>query len=94
MDVPTRQSYVAAVARPEERTFDSGITNLTKNVCWAIGSSLAGVFMEGISFSAPLVAGGGMKIGYDLLLYRAFRHLKPPEERRENERQYAETEEL
>jgi len=35
-----------------------------------------------------------MKIGYDLLLYRAFRHLKPPEERRENERQYAETEEL
>jgi len=44
MDVPTRQSYVAAVARPEERTFDSGITNLTKNVCWAIGSSLAGVF--------------------------------------------------
>src|SRR5437868_3838832 len=25
MDVPTRQSYVAAVARPEERTFDSGI---------------------------------------------------------------------
>ena len=89
MDVPTRQSYVAAVVRPEERTFASGITNLTRNVCWAIGSSLAGVFMQSVAFSAPLVAGGGLKIGYDLLLYRAFRHLKPPEERRDNEWQCA-----
>jgi MFS family permease len=82
MDVPTRQSYVAAVVRPQERTFASGVTNLARNVCWAIGSSLAGVSMQGIAFSAPLVAGGGLKIGYDILLYRAFRHLKPPEEQR------------
>jgi predicted MFS family arabinose efflux permease len=82
MDVPTRQSYVAAVVRPEERTFASGVTNLARNVCWAIGSSLAGVSMQSIAFSAPLVAGGGLKIGYDVLLYRAFRHLKPPEELR------------
>jgi hypothetical protein len=26
--------------------------------------------------------GASMKIGYDLLLWRAFRHLKPPEEAR------------
>jgi predicted MFS family arabinose efflux permease len=82
MDVPTRQSYVAAVVRPQERTFASGVTNLARNVCWAIGSSLAGVSMQSIAFSAPLVAGGGLKIAYDFLLYRAFRHLKPPEEQR------------
>jgi predicted MFS family arabinose efflux permease len=82
MDVPTRQSYVAAVVRPEERTFASGITNLTRNVGWVVGSSLAGVFMQGIAFSAPLVVAGGLKIGYDVLLYRSFRHLKPPEERK------------
>ncbi len=82
MDVPTRQSYVAAVVRPEERTFASGITNLARNVCWAVGSSLAGVSMQGIAFSAPLLAGGGLKIGYDVLLWRAFRHLQPPEEHR------------
>ena len=29
---------------------------------------------------APLVAGGGLKIGYDVLLYRKFRGIKPPEE--------------
>jgi hypothetical protein len=32
MDVPTRQSYVAAVVLPNERTFASGLTNLARNV--------------------------------------------------------------
>jgi hypothetical protein len=30
--------------------------------------------------AAPLVISGALKIGYDLLLLREFRHLKPPEE--------------
>jgi hypothetical protein len=34
---------------PIPRTFFSGITNLTRNVCWAIGSYLAGLFMQGYS---------------------------------------------
>jgi MFS family permease len=81
MDVPTRQSYVAAVVAPEERTFASGVTNLTRNVSWAAASSVAGVLMQDIAFSMPLLLGGGMKIVYDILLWRAFRHVKPPEER-------------
>lgn len=80
MDVPTRQSYVAAVVLRNERTFASGITNLARNVFWAIGSSIAGFFMQNVALSAPLVIGGGAKISYDLLLYRAFRRLRPPEE--------------
>lgn len=81
MDVPTRQSYVAALVAPEERTYASGVTNLTRNVAWATASSLAGVFMQKVAFSAPLFLGGGLKIVYDILLWRGFRHLKPPEER-------------
>jgi MFS family permease len=81
MDVPTRQSYVAAVVHAEERTFASGVTNLSRNLSWAVSSSVAGVFMQRVAFSAPLFLGGGLKIIYDLLLWRAFRHLKPPEER-------------
>lgn len=81
MDVPTRQSYVAAVVAPQERTFASGVTNLTRNVSWAAASSVAGVLMQKIAFSAPLLLGGSLKILYDVLLWRAFRHLKPPEER-------------
>ena len=81
MDVPTRQSYVAAVVRPNERTFASGVTNLTRNVSWAISASVAGVFMQKIAFAFPLLLGGTLKILYDLLLWRAFRHVTPPEER-------------
>lgn len=81
MDVPTRQSYLAALVRPEERAFASGITNLTRNAFWALGSLAAGALMQGLAFSAPLLFGGGAKIVYDILLFRAFRRLKPPEER-------------
>ena len=80
MDVPTRQSYVAAMVLPNERTFASGITNLARNIFWAIGSTVAGFFMQSVAFSAPLVIGGGAKISYDLLLYRAFRKVRAPVE--------------
>jgi MFS family permease len=80
MDVPTRQSYVAALVKPEERTLASGITNLTRNVFWAIGSATAGLLMQAVAFSAPLLVGGGAKVLYDALLYRSFRAIKPPEE--------------
>ena len=82
MDVPTRQSYIAAVVRPEERTFASGVTNLTRNTFWAAASSLAGFFMQHVAFGAPLVVGGGLKIVYDVLLYHSFRNVRPPEEKR------------
>jgi MFS family permease len=80
MDVPTRQSYIAAMVQPHERVYASGITNLTRTLSWAVTSSTAGVLMQHVAFSAPLVLGGGMKVVYDALLYINFRHLKPPEE--------------
>jgi hypothetical protein len=82
MDVPTRQSYVAAVVQPQERTFAAGVTNLVRNGAWAAASAVAGVFMQQVAFAAPLLLGGGLKIIYDGLLWRAFRHLAPPEERK------------
>jgi predicted MFS family arabinose efflux permease len=80
MDVPTRQSYVMAVVKPTERTFASGVTNVTRNISWAVGPSVAGVVMQHVALAGPLVIGGALKIVYDLLLYRAFRHVRPPEE--------------
>jgi MFS family permease len=81
MDVPTRQSYVAAMVKPAERTFTSGVTNLARNVFWAVGSATAGVAMQLFGFSTPLFIGGAAKIAYDALLYKSFRQLKPPEEK-------------
>jgi MFS family permease len=80
MDVPTRQSYVMAVVRPEERTFASGVTHLVRLGSWAAAPAFAGLFMQGTSIGAPLVIGAGMKIAYDVLLYGAFRNVRPPEE--------------
>jgi MFS family permease len=81
MDVPTRQSYVLAVVRPEERTVASGVTSLVRLGAWAVAPAFAGLFMREGSFAAPLVVGAAMKITYDLLLWRAFREVRPPEER-------------
>ena len=81
-DVPTRQSYVLAVVEPEERTFASGITNLVRLGCWAVAPAFAGVLMTEESMHLPLVIGAAMKIGYDFLLWRAFRGIRPPEETR------------
>ena len=80
MDVPTRQSYVAALVKPQERPYASGITNVTRTGAWAAAAALSGLVMQRLAFSAPLVIGGTLKIAYDLMLYRNFRHLKPPEE--------------
>jgi len=73
MDVPTRQSYVMAVVRPEERTVASGVTNLVRTGGWAVAPSLAGVLMQGTSLATPLLVGAVMKIAYDVVLYSAFR---------------------
>lgn len=82
MDVPTRQSYVMAVVRPEERTAASAGTGFVRVGGWAVGSWLAGLVMEGAAAAAtlPLVISAAMKITYDVLLWSSFRRLKPPEE--------------
>ena len=80
MDVPTRQSYIAAVVRPEERPLAAGITNMTRTGAWALGAPLAGTAMKYLEPAAPLFIGGAIKIAYDLTLWRMFRKLKPPEE--------------
>jgi predicted MFS family arabinose efflux permease len=82
MDVPTRQSYVMAMVRPEERTFASGVTHLVRLGGWAVGPSFAGLFMQTLALGAPLIAGAAMKIAYDLMLYASFRSIRPPEEQR------------
>jgi len=80
MDVPTRQSYVAALVQPHERVYASSVTNLARTGGWAVTASAAGALMQHVAFSAPLALGGSLKILYDVLLYRSFRGIKPPEE--------------
>lgn len=83
MDVPTRQSYTMAVVDPDERSAAGGITNIAR----ALGGSAAPIFTSALLAKVALLnisffAAGGLKLIYDLLLWREFRSLKPPEERK------------
>jgi len=81
MDVPTRQSYTMAVVAPDERSAASGVTAIARSVGAAISPALTGLlFSIPVLFNVPFFLSGGLKIIYDLLLYREFRAVKPPEE--------------
>ncbi len=82
MDVPTRQSYTMAVVDPDERSAASGVTTIARSVGSAISPALTGLLLASPALlSVPFLASGGLKIVYDLLLYREFRSVKPPEEK-------------
>ncbi len=81
MDVPTRQSYTMAVVAPDERSAASGVTAIARSVGASLSPMLTGLlFSIPALFNAPLYLAGGLKIIYDLLLFREFRAIKPPEE--------------
>ncbi|MDF2734150.1 MAG: rane protein major facilitator superfamily [Chloroflexota bacterium] len=74
MDVPTRQSYVISVVDPDERSAAAGVTGVARNAGAAISPSLSSVMMANAGLIAlPFFLAGGLKIAYDLLLYRDFR---------------------
>lgn len=81
MDVPTRQSYMMAVVSPEERSAAAGVTGVART----IGASVAPLFV-GLMFARPALIdlpffiAGSLKIVYDLLLYKGFSTVRPPEE--------------
>jgi MFS family permease len=77
MDVPTRQSYTMAVVSPEERSAAAGITGVARTTGAAISPLFAGLlFAHPALISVPFFLAGGLKIVYDLLLYRAFAHVR------------------
>jgi MFS family permease len=81
MDVPTRQSYTAAVVRPDERSAAAGVTGVARTTGAALAPAVAGLLPGGPALAgAPFVIAGFLKLAYDGLLYRSFRNTVPPEE--------------
>jgi MFS family permease len=82
MDVPARQSYIMAVVPAEERSAAGGFTGVARTTGAAISPLLAGfLFARPSLISVPFFIAGALKIGYDLMLYRGFVKMQPPEER-------------
>jgi MFS family permease len=83
MDVPTRQSYTMAVVDPDERSAASGITGIARTAGAAMSPSLAGMLLAVPALtSVPFFCSGGLKLVYDFLLWRSFRAVRPPDDRR------------
>ena len=81
MDVPARQSYTVSVVRPEERSAAAGITGIARSVGAAASPVVTGLLLANpLLLSVPFFLSGGLKIVYDLLLYRSFKMTRPPEE--------------
>ncbi|MCI0681437.1 MAG: MFS transporter [Gemmataceae bacterium] len=78
MDVPTRQSYTMAVVQADERSAASGITTVARSIGAALSPALAGYLLaHAKSINLPFFIAGGVKIVYDLWLYRAFVKHRP-----------------
>jgi MFS family permease len=78
---PTRQSYTMAVVRPEERSATAGVTGVARTTGAAMAPLFAGfLFARPALMSAPFFLAGALKALYDLLLYREFSRILPPEE--------------
>jgi predicted MFS family arabinose efflux permease len=80
MDVPKRSSYVMAIVTPPERPAAASVTSVPRSLASAASPFLAGYLLSVSTFGWPLLAAGGLKIAYDLLLLAHFGKVRPPEE--------------
>ena len=79
MDVPARQAYVMALVDPAEQTGAASYTNTARYLTRPFGPVLAGA-AQSIALGLPFLLAGVIKSGYDLALWRWFRHVPVPGE--------------
>jgi MFS family permease len=84
MDVPTRQAYTMALVSPSERSAAAGVTGIARTVGAALSPLIAGPLYASVALaSAPFFIAGGLKLVYDLLVWRVFKNV-PLEEARDS----------
>ncbi|HMK43477.1 MAG TPA: MFS transporter [Dissulfurispiraceae bacterium] len=82
MDVPARQSYTMAVVSRDELSAAAGVTGVARTTGASLAPLFTGLLLASPALlSVPFFLAGGLKIVYDLMLYRNFRSIRPPEER-------------
>jgi MFS family permease len=81
MDVPTRQSYTMSVVDPDERSAAAGVTGIARSLGASVSPLIAApLFGVAALASLPFLLAGGLKIAYDVALYRGFRSVRPEHE--------------
>jgi MFS family permease len=79
MDVPARQAYVMALVDPAEQTGAAAWSNTARYLTRPLGPVLAGA-AQSVALGLPFLLAGVIKSGYDLALWRWFRHVPVPGE--------------
>lgn len=82
MDVPTRQAYTMALVAPEERMAAASVTSLARSAGAATSPVFAGLLLQGslLTYGIPFLVAGGVKVAYDLFLWRLFRGVQIEEQ--------------
>jgi MFS family permease len=77
MDVPTRQAYTMALVPAGERSAAAGVTGIARTVGASLSPMIAGpLYASAALASLPFLFAGGLKIVYDVLIWRTFRKVK------------------
>lgn len=72
MDVPARSAFVMAAVQPTERLAAASYTAVPRSLAAAVSPALGGALFAAGWLAAPLLLCGGLKIGYDLILWRMY----------------------
>ena len=71
-----------SVVEPDERSAAAGVTGIARTTGAAISPALSAPLVANTGLAAlPFVLAGGLKIVYDLLLYRSYTSGRAPDER-------------
>jgi MFS family permease len=77
MDVPARQALVMALVPPDEQAAAASVTNVPRSLATALAPIPAGALLGISGIGWPLIAGGALKIAYDLWFFALFRRREP-----------------
>jgi len=79
--MPLRQSYVLALADPDERASTAALANVPAQATMAGGPVLAGYLFDDVGLSVPFLLGGALQLVNAAMYAFFFRSLAPEEER-------------
>ena len=80
MDVPTRQAYTMSLVDRRDRARVSATLAGARGIAQSLGPYPAVAMDAAGMLAAPFLVGGGLKIAYDLLLFRRFRGVRERDE--------------
>ncbi len=78
--MPLRQSYVLAMADPEERSSVAGLSNVPSQIAMGLSPLAAGYMLDEVSLSIPFEIAGALQLLNGAMYWYFFHNMPPSEE--------------